>query len=76
MTPASVRHTVCTMTRLRWLAPLLLLACSRGPGKPTDAPVTVCTKVGQSCEFAPGKLGLCIELEKNGKPALACQSQH
>lgn len=71
-----MRRTVRAMTRLQWLALLLLVGCSRGPSKPTEAPVTVCTKVGQSCEFAPGKLGLCIELEKNGKLALACQSQH
>jgi hypothetical protein len=40
--------------------------------------VTTCTLVGQSCLFAPGKLGLCVErigpCEGNG--CIACQSQH
>jgi hypothetical protein len=47
-------------------------------GSKSSEPVTTCTVVGQSCLFAPGKLGLCIErtgpCEGNG--CIICQSQH
>lgn len=45
-------------------------ASSAGPGG--------CSKVGQSCEFSPGKLGSCVQ--KDDCPSAAacfvCQSQH
>lgn len=50
---------------------LLLLAC---PGQKTEPPKATCSKVGESCVFAPGKLGLCVEPVNGG--ALICQSQH
>ncbi|MBI2391225.1 MAG: hypothetical protein HYV09_16670 [Deltaproteobacteria bacterium] len=50
---------------------LLLVAC---PGQKTEPPKEKCTKVGESCTYAPGKLGLCIESMNGG--ALICQSQH
>lgn len=40
----------------------------------TEPPKAACTKVGDSCMFAPGKLGLCVEPVNGG--ALICQSQH
>jgi len=59
------------------LAPLLLVACPKGSTTTSDAAKAACAKVGDSCEFAPGKLGLCIELEgDSGKTSLVCQSQH
>ena len=52
---------------------LLLTAC---PGEKTkSAPVETCTAAGQSCVFAPGKLGVCVE-SVNGAPRFVCQSQH
>jgi len=47
----------------------------RDPAK-TDP--TVCTKVGQSCEFSPGKLGSCVQKDDcpSGQTCFNCQSQH
>lgn len=50
---------------------LLLVAC---PGQKTAPPKEKCEKVGESCAYAPGKLGVCIEAASGG--ALVCQSQH
>jgi hypothetical protein len=38
-------------------------------------PPATCTKVGDSCTFSPGKLGLCVE-SANDSSVLVCQSQH
>jgi len=36
-----------------------------------------CTRVGQTCEFSPGKLGSCVERDECASPpCLVCQSQH
>jgi hypothetical protein len=38
-----------------------------------------CTRVGQSCEFSPGKLGTCVVKDTCTDPPPACfvcQSQH
>lgn len=36
-----------------------------------------CAKVGDSCEFAPGKLGSCVHVDDcTNEPCLVCQSQH
>jgi len=59
--------------RHAWLLLLLLTACP-AEKKKNDA-VEVCTAVGQSCVFAPGKLGLCVE-SVDGNPKYICQSQH
>lgn len=60
-----------TGARLALLLSLVLTAC---PGQKLEKPVTTCSKAGQSCEYAPGKLGLCVEPVNGG--ALICQSQH
>jgi hypothetical protein len=56
----------------------LLLACPPDDKK-TPAPATpkTCEKVGQSCEYAPGKLGTCVQKDdcKTGN-CFDCQSQH
>ncbi|MDB4939011.1 MAG: hypothetical protein JWP87_5983 [Labilithrix sp.] len=55
-----------------------LLGCppddKRSPAKP---PSGACEKVGQSCEFSPGKLGTCVQQDdcKTGS-CFVCQSQH
>jgi hypothetical protein len=51
----------------------ILVACPES--KKTPEPPTTCSKVGDSCTFAPGKLGLCIE-PADGSGKLICQSQH
>ncbi|OJY17485.1 MAG: hypothetical protein BGO98_00880 [Myxococcales bacterium 68-20] len=37
-----------------------------------------CTKVGQSCEVSPGKLGTCVQKDDCPDPGgcFVCQSQH
>jgi len=43
---------------------------SASPNKP-------CEKVGQSCEYSPGKLGTCIVKDGcEGAACFVCQSQH
>jgi hypothetical protein len=54
-------------------ASVCVLACP--PTKKSDAPPTTCAHVGDTCTFAPGKLGLCIE-PADGSDGLICQSQH
>jgi hypothetical protein len=58
--------------RRSFLLALLLVAC---PREHKPKPAETCTKVGESCTYAPGKLGVCIE-SVNGNPPLICQSQH
>lgn len=53
---------------------LVLTGCPAEKDKKA-APVETCTKAGESCVFAPGKLGLCIE-SVDGNPRFICQSQH
>jgi hypothetical protein len=61
---------------------LLLCACppdgQGGATKKSNEPVKICTSQGQSCVFAEGKLGLCVESTQpcEGKACLVCQSQH
>ena len=42
-----------------------------------SGPAGVCEKVGQSCEYSPGKLGTCVQKDdcKSGA-CFVCQSQH
>jgi hypothetical protein len=59
------------------LSALVLAGC---PRKVTadPAPNDECTKFGESCLFAPGKLGVCVERSTcpPGERCLTCQSQH
>jgi hypothetical protein len=61
-------------------AALALCGCppDSGTGSKSTEPVTTCTAVGQSCVFAPGKLGLCVERTGpcEGSGCILCQSQH
>ena len=58
---------------------LTLLAC---PPDDKKAPAgtanpAVCAKVGQSCEYSPGKLGTCVMKDGcQGESCFVCQSQH
>jgi hypothetical protein len=50
------------------------------PRKSTENPTpsAECRKLGESCLFAPGKLGVCLERTNcpAGERCLACQAQH
>ncbi len=62
---------------MRWLALALVLAGCPEKGSPAKADAAACTKVGQSCEYAPGKLGSCVQQDDCATPpCLVCQSQH
>ncbi|HEX6272825.1 MAG TPA: hypothetical protein VFZ53_07295 [Polyangiaceae bacterium] len=59
------------------LAALLVTGCpKKSSGDAT--PSAECLKRGESCLFAPGKLGVCLERTNcaPGERCLACQSQH
>jgi hypothetical protein len=69
----------CGMRSLLISVALALCGCPpSGPGSKSSEPVTTCTAVGQSCLFAPGKLGLCVERTPpcDGAGCILCQSQH
>ena len=59
---------------------LMLCGCppSTASGTKGGEAVTSCALVGQSCLFAPGKLGLCVERTGpcEGAGCIVCQSQH
>lgn len=67
----------------RWLACSLLVVLCAGCGDAartepaaTKAPLP-CTKFGDRCEIAPGKLGACVErVGCTGPDCFVCQSQH
>ena len=69
---ALLRATVLT-------AVVALLGCPPDDKKKTPAPTPsgACEKVGQSCEYSPGKLGTCVQKDdcKTGA-CFVCQSQH
>jgi hypothetical protein len=59
---------------------ILLLGCPPADKKEKkETTPTACTKVGQSCEFSPGKLGTCVQKDGctgDGPACFVCQSQH
>ncbi len=62
------------MRRMLFLACVVVLGC---PTRSTPAAPKPCTKVGDSCQFAPGKLGTCVARDDcQGQNCLVCQSQH
>jgi hypothetical protein len=64
---------------MRWLLMFALVGCRGNAVTVTrDAAPSQCAKVGDSCEYAPGKLGVCIDVQMaaGGTPKLVCQSQH
>lgn len=72
--------------RLRAMPPLLMVlvlvllaACRPGDTQPAPAARQACSRLGQSCEVAPGKLGACVLKEPCDGAAgscFVCQSQH
>ena len=70
-----------SMQKLMVLAVLAftLLACPPDDKKaPAPKASGACEKVGQSCEFSPGKLGTCVTKDDcmTAPPCFVCQSQH
>jgi hypothetical protein len=60
-----------------WLAfaALLLTACPTQQSSETK--LGECKKFGETCQFAPGKLGTCVVTEPcPTSDCFACQSQH
>jgi len=60
------------------LLPLLLATgCPPSANKAEPAPAP-CNKFGEQCQFAPGKLGSCVDRSNcpTGESCLVCQSQH
>jgi hypothetical protein len=64
---------------------LALSACPPADQKKTPPPsssssssLSVCSKVGQTCEVSPGKLGSCVQKDDCNDAAgcFVCQSQH
>lgn len=55
---------------------LLLLGC---PPRSEDKASASCTRIGDTCTYAPGKLGTCVAKDgctAEGAACLVCQSQH
>lgn len=67
---------------MRYLAvPLAIVLFGCPPAEKrsgADAATGACTKVGQTCEVSPGKLGTCVSQDNCPTPGacFACQSQH
>ena len=70
-------RSIVTSVALATALTSTLCACPPSSGEPKgtggDPPAT-CAKVGDSCTFAPGKLGLCVD--NAAGTAVICQSQH
>ncbi len=66
------------MMRIMLALSLLLVACPPAAKKSSvDASTGACTSVGQTCDFAPGKLGSCVKRDDcTAEPCMVCQSQH
>ncbi len=65
------------MRRLLILGLFLVAGCSRGDLRKQPTVAKHCAHDGDSCEFAPGKLGICVAPEGcTQSRCLICQSQH
>jgi hypothetical protein len=51
-------------------------AAQDGARPSTDAQAQACTRIGQTCEYAPNKLGSCVQRDNCTTDCLVCQSQH
>lgn len=75
-----VRRCVCMNGLSHFLLAAVLTACPPSQKSTADASTSGCTSVGQSCEFAPGKLGACVRRDdctpSGTETCMVCQSQH
>ena len=59
------------------LLALLLAGCPPRSDERKPSARPPCTSFGQTCEFAPGKLGTCVRRENcSAGDCYVCQSQH
>ena len=61
------------------LLAVLAVGCPPAEKEKKETPSAACAKVGQSCEFSPGKLGTCVQKDgctEQGPACFVCQSQH
>jgi hypothetical protein len=56
---------------------VLFVACkTRSDSAGPASTLPKCTRVGQTCEFGPNKLGSCVMRDNCSEDCLVCQSQH
>jgi hypothetical protein len=56
---------------------LAVAACqSRSDGATPSGDPQKCTRIGQTCEYSPNKLGSCVIRDNCSQDCLVCQSQH
>jgi hypothetical protein len=58
---------------------IVCVACAEPRATSSEAgALAKCARVGQSCEFSPGKLGSCVQRDDcaAGEACFVCQSQH
>ena len=68
------------MTFSAWailLVAVALPACPPSGDKDKSTKPRTCTKFGETCDFAPGKLGTCVQrVDCTHGDCFVCQSQH
>jgi hypothetical protein len=66
-------------TLLLFVAAIFVAGCPPSEKKNDPAKQEGCTRVGQNCEFSPGKLGTCVAKDgctEASPSCFSCQSQH
>ena len=74
-----IRPAPALLVSVPLLALLVLWTACTKPTATTSAPAATCTKAGEQCQYADGKIGLCTAnaMECDGGPAcLVCMSLH
>jgi len=82
-TPPATKYTTTPMRVALLISLLAVAACpassSSGTSVNRASETPACAKVGQTCEFSPGKLGTCVyrdDCDAGAATCFACQSQH
>jgi hypothetical protein len=59
------------------LMTIVLSACPPSTGQDKPSKTRVCSKFGEPCDYAPGKLGTCVRRDDCTQGnCFVCQSQH
>jgi hypothetical protein len=65
------------MVRVLSVVILLVAACAPDKSNNNQKANSPCVHIGDSCQFAAGKLGVCVAPQGcTGSSCLICQSQH
>lgn len=69
------------MKRCQWIVAaavaIAVVGCqSNGSGPAPASEPQRCTRIGQTCEYSPNKLGSCVLRDNCSQDCLVCQSQH